>query len=205
MSEEYALERTADREDVATLLRGIADGVAAGSIRLGDEEAIAIAVPDAVELEIEFETDDGRSLEVELEWDEETAVEPFADDTPAGAHGEGDDSLAESDAGDADTGDGDDSSPAADTVDADIADVDTAIDDGDETVELPVGSAEPRESLARFEVFADRAEEWRWRLVHRNGNVIATSGEGYTRKHNALKGLRSVMTNAADAETVEED
>ncbi|WP_205427218.1 YegP family protein [Halorussus sp. MSC15.2] len=42
-------------------------------------------------------------------------------------------------------------------------------------------------------------------MVHRNGNVIATSGEGYTRKHNALKGLRSVMTNAADAETVEED
>ncbi|NEU56377.1 amphi-Trp domain-containing protein [Halorussus sp. MSC15.2] len=83
MSEEYALERTAAREDVATLLRGIADGVAAGSIRLGDEDAISVAVPDAVELEVEFETDDGRSLEVELEWDEETAVEAFTDETPA--------------------------------------------------------------------------------------------------------------------------
>ncbi|WP_321112960.1 amphi-Trp domain-containing protein [Halorussus salinisoli] len=37
MSEEYELERTADREAVATILRGIADGVAAGSVRLGDE------------------------------------------------------------------------------------------------------------------------------------------------------------------------
>src|SRR5699024_1801130 len=54
-------------------------------------------------------------------------------------------------------------------------------------------TAEPAHSLGRFEVFQDRASEWRWRLVHRNGNIIATSGEGYTSKQNALKGMRSVM------------
>jgi amphi-Trp domain-containing protein len=58
--------------------------------------------------------------------------------------------------------------------------------------------------LARFELFRDRVEEWRWRLRHRNGNVIATSGEGYTRKHNALKGLRSVVRNAPNADVREE-
>lgn len=57
-------------------------------------------------------------------------------------------------------------------------------------------------SLARFEVFRDRVDEWRWRLVHRNGNVIATGGEGYTTRQNALKGLRSVKQNAPDAEIV---
>ena len=59
-------------------------------------------------------------------------------------------------------------------------------------------------SVGRSELFLDRAEEWRWRLVHRNGNIIATSGEGYTSKQNALKGMRSVMRNAPDAEVVSE-
>lgn len=65
-------------------------------------------------------------------------------------------------------------------------------------------TAEPAHSLGRFEVFQDRASEWRWRLVHRNGNIIATSGEGYTSKQNALKGMRSVMKNAPDATVVSE-
>nr|WP_283102271.1 DUF1508 domain-containing protein [Haloplanus sp. XH21] len=33
---------------------------------------------------------------------------------------------------------------------------------------------------------------------------IATSGEGYSRKHNAWKGLRSVMANSSNAEIVNE-
>ncbi len=55
------------------------------------------------------------------------------------------------------------------------------------------------DSQGRFEVFQDRGDEWRWRLRHRNGNVIADSGEGYTRKHNANKGLQSVRRNALGA------
>jgi amphi-Trp domain-containing protein len=66
------------------------------------------------------------------------------------------------------------------------------------------GAADTTQSLARFEVFRDRADEWRWRLRHRNGNIIATSGEGYTRKHNAWKGLRSVMRNAPEAALTED-
>jgi uncharacterized protein YegP (UPF0339 family) len=60
-------------------------------------------------------------------------------------------------------------------------------------------------SKATFEVYTDAADEWRWRLVHDNGNVIADSGEGYASKQRARSGIESVQTNAADApvETVD--
>jgi len=52
---------------------------------------------------------------------------------------------------------------------------------------------------ATFEVYRDRADEWRWRLVARNGRIIADSGEGYTSKQGAERGIESVKRNAADA------
>ena len=58
------------------------------------------------------------------------------------------------------------------------------------------------DSQARFELYEDQGQEWRWRLRHRNGNIIAASGEGYTRKHNARKGLASVRGNALGAVTL---
>jgi uncharacterized protein YegP (UPF0339 family) len=60
-------------------------------------------------------------------------------------------------------------------------------------------------SKATFELYQDRADEWRWRLVHDNGNVIADSGEGYDRKAGARKGIESVKKNAPGAavETLE--
>lgn len=64
-------------------------------------------------------------------------------------------------------------------------------------------SDEEHRSQARYELYEDQAGEWRWRLVHRNGNIIADSGEGYTRKENAKKGLDSVRRNAGDAEIEE--
>ena len=76
-------------------------------------------------------------------------------------------------------------------------------EEGDD-LSSPVGAADASQALARFEVFRDHGEEWRWRLRHRNGNIIATSGEGYTRKHNAWNGLQSVMKNAPEAEVTEE-
>ena len=56
-----------------------------------------------------------------------------------------------------------------------------------------------RQSQARFELYEDRGGEHRWRLRHRNGQVVATSGEGYTRRHNAQKGIESVRRNALGA------
>ena len=60
-------------------------------------------------------------------------------------------------------------------------------------------------SKARFELYRDRSDEWRWRLVHHNGNILADSGEGYARKAGARAGLESVKANAADAPVEELD
>jgi hypothetical protein len=52
---------------------------------------------------------------------------------------------------------------------------------------------------ATFEVYEGRDGKYRWRLVHDNGNVIADSGQGYSSKQAAEKGLRSVKRNALGA------
>jgi len=60
----------------------------------------------------------------------------------------------------------------------------------------------PREP--RFELYEDGAGEWRWRLVAANGEIIADSGEGYTTKQGAERGIRSVKTTAPEATIVVE-
>jgi len=59
-------------------------------------------------------------------------------------------------------------------------------------------------SKATFEVYEDSVEEYRWRLVHQNGNIIADSGEGYASKQKAEQGLESVRTNAPGARVVDQ-
>ena len=55
----------------------------------------------------------------------------------------------------------------------------------------------------KFEVYVDKAGEFRFRLKARNGEVIATS-EGYKAKASCLNGVESVRKNAPEAEVVEE-
>ncbi len=57
-------------------------------------------------------------------------------------------------------------------------------------------------SAATFELYRDQADEWRWRLRHDNGNIIADGGEGYSSKAAAKKGIESVKKNAAGASVV---
>ncbi len=58
-------------------------------------------------------------------------------------------------------------------------------------------------SKATAELYEDSAEEWRWRLVHRNGNIIADSSEGYASAQKARQGLESVKENAPGAYVVD--
>ena len=51
-----------------------------------------------------------------------------------------------------------------------------------------------------FEVFHDNANEWRWRLVATNGNIIADSGEGYQSKQGVMRGIESVQRSVPDAQ-----
>ncbi|NLV35735.1 MAG: YegP family protein [Clostridiaceae bacterium] len=55
----------------------------------------------------------------------------------------------------------------------------------------------------KFEIYADKAGEFRFRLKARNGEVIAVS-EGYKAKSGCLNGIESVRKNAADSEVVNE-
>lgn len=54
-----------------------------------------------------------------------------------------------------------------------------------------------------FETFVDRANELRWRLRHRNGNIIATSGEGYRDPERFVADLMAVVNAARHAEMVD--
>lgn len=56
---------------------------------------------------------------------------------------------------------------------------------------------------AAFEIYEDQAGEYRWRLRHRNGNIVADSGEGYTRRSSAEQGIDSLKRNVPGAEAVE--
>jgi uncharacterized protein YegP (UPF0339 family) len=44
----------------------------------------------------------------------------------------------------------------------------------------------------RFEIYKDHKAEWRWRLRHQNGNVIADSGEGYRHREDCEHGISLV-------------
>ena len=59
------------------------------------------------------------------------------------------------------------------------------------------GNAE-KEKNPKFEVYQDRAGEFRFRLKAPNGQQIAAS-EGYTTKAACLNGIESVKKNAASA------
>lgn len=54
----------------------------------------------------------------------------------------------------------------------------------------------------KFEMYKDKAEEFRFRLKARNGEIIATS-EGYSSKAACENGIESVRKNAPVAEIVE--
>ena len=53
----------------------------------------------------------------------------------------------------------------------------------------------------RFEVYKDKAGEFRFRLKARNGEIIAT-GESYKAKASCLNGIDSIRRNAPEAELV---
>ena len=62
-------------------------------------------------------------------------------------------------------------------------------------------------AAATFEVYKDKAGEFRWRLRTQNRNVIATSGAGYGAKRDCLAGIESVKKNAqaAPVEEIQEE
>lgn len=68
----------------------------------------------------------------------------------------------------------------------------------DDAVDVLLAAA-PDDRTSRFEVYEDRDGEWRWRLVHWNGNVVADGGEGYASRSNAERAVRGVRRIAPAA------
>jgi hypothetical protein len=56
----------------------------------------------------------------------------------------------------------------------------------------------------KFEVYLDKAGEYRFRLKARNGEIIA-KGEGYKAKASCLNGIDSVRRNAPESPVVKEE
>lgn len=58
------------------------------------------------------------------------------------------------------------------------------------------------EKNPKFEVYLDKAGEYRFRLTATNGQIIAT-GEGYKAKAGCLNGIESIKKNAPEADVEE--
>ena len=57
------------------------------------------------------------------------------------------------------------------------------------------------EKNPKFEVYKDKAGEFRFRLTAKNGQIIAT-GEGYKSLAGCLNGIESIKKNAPEADAV---
>ncbi len=47
-----------------------------------------------------------------------------------------------------------------------------------------------------YQVYRDRANEWRWRYLAANGRIIADSAEGYVNKADCLHGIALMKVSA---------
>ncbi len=75
---------------------------------------------------------------------------------------------------------------------ASAAPIEDQTKDGFETLKSP-----------KFEVYADKAGEFRFRLKAANGQVIVT-GEGYKQLKSCIHGIESIKKNAPEVEIVQE-
>ncbi len=69
----------------------------------------------------------------------------------------------------------------------------------DQTVENYAAEKNPK-----FEIYADKGGEFRFRLKAKNGQIIAVS-EGYTTMAKCKNGIASVQKNSVDAPVVKEE
>ena len=44
----------------------------------------------------------------------------------------------------------------------------------------------------KYQVYKDKSKQFRWRLIAKNGKIIAESGEAYKRWQGCMKGLKLV-------------
>ncbi len=57
-----------------------------------------------------------------------------------------------------------------------------------------VAQVNKKKSKLKFELFADKRGEYRWRLKASNGKIIADSGEGYKNKSDCQHGINLIIS-----------
>jgi uncharacterized protein YegP (UPF0339 family)/cell division protein FtsB len=88
-----------------------------------------------------------------------------------------------------------------DAAEAAAKEAETAAEDAEtEAAELSTQLDALYASQGRFEIYEDTGGEHRWRLRHRNGNIMMDSGEDYADRSGARDGIESVKRTAPAAE-----
>ena len=211
MSEETIHESAEPRtrRGIASYLRRLANRLGRGeSVPADEEQTVTVAPPAEADFHVDLERADGEvSLGIEMAWaDDEGDVETDVEASKATfelyedsegkwrwrlVHDNGN-IIADSSEGYASKQKAKQGLTSVKTNAPGGYVVDLSKDDQADTVE-------DGGSDATFELYADREEKWRWRLVHDNGEIIADSGQGYSSKQKAKQGLRSVQHNARGA------
>jgi amphi-Trp domain-containing protein len=199
---------TRSRRGIASYFRRLANRLSRGEpVPADEEQTITVDPPERPELEVDVEREDGSlSLEVELEWEEGDGDLDTDAAASKGTFERYEDSADEwrwrlvHDNGNI-IADGSEGYASKQKVTQGLESVvenapgapvvDLSKDDRAEDVE---GGSD-----AVFELFEDDGGNWRWRLVHDNGNIIADGGQGYSSKQKAKQGLQSVQTNVQGA------
>jgi len=210
MSEEtlHESEEKRTKGGIASYLRRLAGRLSRNKPAPVDEDqTVTVDPPAETEMEVEVEQEgDQTTLEIELAWDDDEGDVDLDADASKARFEVYEDSAGEHrwrlvhDNGNiiADSSEGYSSKQKAeqglDSVreNAPGAYIDDQTRD-DEEVPDEGGSD------ATFELFTDSAEEFRWRLVHDNGEIIADGGQGYSSKQKCKQGLRSVKHNVRGA------
>lgn len=65
--------------------------------------------------------------------------------------------------------------------------------------------AKVKKNNGRVEVYQDRRKQFRWRLIARNGKIVATSHESFTRKRTAKDSAERFVEIATTAKIIEEE
>ncbi len=85
---------------------------------------------------------------------------------------------------------------------AGIASVRSNVASGSMSIEDQTVEGFTQEKHPKFEIYLDKAGEYRFRMKARNGEIIGTS-EGYKTKAGCKNGVESVVKNAPDAKVEE--
>ena len=209
MSEETIHEssETRSRNGIASYFRRLARRFARGEPAPADEEqTVTVSAPPEADLETEVEREGERlSLEIEVGWTEEAG----AVDTDAAASKATfelyEDSAEEwrwrlvHDNGNV-IADGGEGYSSAQKAEQGLESVRSNAPGANVIDQSKDEESQDGGSDATFELFEDSAGQWRWRLVHDNGNIIADGGQGYASKQKAKQGLHSVKQNVRGAE-----